>query len=119
VLCRSNKSRGSGKPPLLLTAAFLPHKATETQDSYALETIGGDIKEHRDASIQQVAEALESNAINCFFRQPELTKYRIHWYSKHGGAKFTVEKASMETAGAPKTKRRYNTRASTRRSLRR
>jgi hypothetical protein len=119
VLCRSNKSRGSGKPPLLLTAAFLPHKATETQDSYALETIGGDIKEHRDASIQQVAEALESNAINCFFRQPELTKYRIHWYSKHGSAKFTVEKASMETAGAPKTKRRYNTRASTRRSRRR
>ena len=47
--------RGGGKkPPLLLTADFWPHAATEMQDSYALEKMG-DVQEYRDySSIQQV-----------------------------------------------------------------
>jgi len=107
------------KPPLLLTAAFMPHEASSTQDTYAV-TVMGDVTEYSDAShasIQQVVEALnKSDAINCFFRQPELTEYEMHWYSKHGAATFCVEKESMERTVAPKTRRRYNTRASTRRS---
>ena len=112
-----SKSRGDGKPPLLLTAAFMPHEASSTQDTYAVR-IMGDVTEYSDAShasIQQVVEALnKSDAINCFFRQPELTEYEMHWYSKHGAATFCVEKESMERTVAPKTRRRYNTRASTR-----
>ena len=104
-----SKSRSGGKPPLLLTAVFAPHDAIATGDSYALEIIG-DVKEYRDASIQHVAEALKSDAVNCFFRQSELTEYNIFCYSKHGAAWFTVEKASTKRVGAPKTRRRYNTR---------
>lgn len=88
----------SSSPPLLLTAdfQFMPHRATETQESYAVETIG-DVEEYRYASsIQQVVEAIKSNAINCFLRQPELTRYGIDWYSKHGFAGFWVKKESME-----------------------
>ena len=93
----------------------MPHEASSTQDTYAVR-IMGDVTEYSDAShasIQQVVEALnKSDAINCFFRQPELTEYEMHWYSKHGAATFCVEKESMERTVAPKTRRRYNTRAS-------
>ena len=70
----------------------------------------GDVQEYIDYySIQHVAEALKPHAINRLLCQPELTEYRIDWYSKHGAAWFTVKKASTERAGAPKTSRRYNT----------
>ncbi|XP_066351152.1 uncharacterized protein [Miscanthus floridulus] len=63
----SGKSKNRGwKPPVVLTAAFTPHAVTGTQDSYALEIIG-DATEYRNASsIQQVAETIQSGAVNCF-----------------------------------------------------
>ena len=65
-----------------------------------------------DVSVQEVAETIKSNAINCFSRQPELREYRIGWASRHGAAMFIVEKGSVETAGVPRTRKRYNTRSS-------
>jgi len=92
-----SKNRG-WKPPVVLTAAFLPHAVTGTQDSYALEIIG-DATEYRNASsIQQVVETIQSGAVNCFSCQPELAKYGVDWFSKHGFAWFVVEKSSSERA---------------------
>ena len=94
--CRRSKNRG-WKPPVVLTAAFLPHAVTGTQDSYALQIIG-DATEYRNASsIQQVVETIQSGAVNCFSCQPELAKYRMDWFGKHGYAWFVVEKSSSET----------------------
>jgi len=92
-----SKNRG-WKPPVVLTAAFIPHAVTGTQDSYALEIIG-DATEYRNASsIQQVVETIQSGAVNCFSCQPELAKYRMDWFGKHGLAWFVVEKSSSERA---------------------
>lgn len=95
---RRSKNRGWKPPPLVLTAAFMPHAVTQTQDSYALEIIG-DATEYRNASsIQQVAETVQSSAVNCFSHQPELPKYGMDWFGKHGFAWFVVEKSSSERA---------------------
>jgi hypothetical protein len=94
---RRSKNRG-WKPPLVLTATFAPHAVNQTQDSYALEIIG-DATEYRNASsIQQVAETIQSGAVNCFSCQPELAKYEMDWFGKHGFAWFVVEKSSAERA---------------------
>jgi len=74
----------------------------DTEESNAVKSIR-DVEEYRDASTQQVAEALKSEAINCFFSQQELIEYGIFCRSKHGCAAFKEEKASMERAGVPKT----------------
>jgi len=95
----SGRSKNRGwKLPLVLTAAFYPHAVIGTQDSYALEIIG-DATEYRNASsIQQVVETIQSGAVNCFSCQPELAKYRMDWFGKHGYAWFVVEKSSSERA---------------------
>jgi hypothetical protein len=94
---RSSKNRG-WKPPLVLTAAFMPHAVTQTQDNFALEIIG-DATEYRNASsIQQVVETVQSRAVDCFLRQPELVEYLMNWFGKHGFAWLVVEKSSSETA---------------------
>jgi hypothetical protein len=84
---------------------------------YAVEMIRYDVEKKNemcinDVSIQEVAETVKSNAINCFSRQPELREYTIDWASVHGAATFVVKNASVETAGVPRTRKRYNTRSS-------
>jgi hypothetical protein len=75
----------------------MPHAVTQTQYSYALEIIG-DAREYKNASsIQQVAETIQSGAVNCFSRQPDLAKYEMDWFGKHGFAWFVVERSSFET----------------------
>jgi hypothetical protein len=66
-----------------------------------LETIN-DVEERIvDANLQQVTETARSRAINCFLRQPKVTKYMIGWVTKHGAAVgFSVENPK---AGADKT----------------
>ncbi|XP_066393147.1 uncharacterized protein [Miscanthus floridulus] len=122
------------KPPLEVRIIFSPHylfifylmrfiefidlwerrQMDKTSNyTYAVEIIGDDVKKCLDdVSLQEVAETIKSNAINCFSRQPELREYRIDWASRHGGAWFIVEKGSVETAVVPRTRKRYNTRSS-------
>jgi hypothetical protein len=102
-------SRGR-RAPLNVSVGIYPHEVK--CNCFAMEIIGNS-EEKWDVSIQQGALTVRSKAINCFLRQPELTDYRMYWYSRHGGALFVVEKPSTERAYAPKTRRRYNTRAST------
>jgi hypothetical protein len=82
----------------------MPHRGDDTlllQDSYAIETMGN-VKEYRNATIQQVAQTLKSDASSCFLHRPEVTKYEIDCYSRHGGALFTVEKLDIDREGSPK-----------------
>lgn len=98
-------TRGRSLPLEAVTVGFMPHRGDDTlllQDSYAIETMGN-VKVYRNASIQQVAQALKSDASSCFLHQPEVTKYGIDCYSRHGGALFTVEKLDIDREGAPST----------------
>ena len=123
------------KPPLQVAIAFRPHlecisnflreleyfmdllatgtRVTNCNYTSAVESIGDDVEKFiNDVSLQEVAETIKSNAINCFSRQPELREYRIDWASQHGAATFIVEKGSVETAGVSRARKRYNTRSS-------
>lgn len=98
-------TRGRSLPLEAVTVGFMPHRGDDTlllQDSYAIETMGN-VKVYRNATIQQVAQALKSDASSCFLHQPEVTKYGIDCYSRHGGALFTVEKLDIDREGAPST----------------
>ncbi|XP_066393021.1 uncharacterized protein [Miscanthus floridulus] len=133
------------KPPLQVVIAFRPHLecisywvrlfkdlierdlrrfywVRNNKYIYAVERIGDDVENEKwinDVSVQEVSETIKSKAINCFSRQPELREYILEWASEHGSAMFTVEKGSVETAGVPRTRKRYSTRARTRTSSRR
>ncbi|XP_066393146.1 uncharacterized protein [Miscanthus floridulus] len=114
------------KPSLRVRIIFCPHyffidlwergqmvKTSNYTD--AVESIGDDGENEKwinDVSVQEVTETIKSNAINCFSRQPELREYSIEWASEHGAAVFIVKNASVETAGVPRTRKRYNTRSS-------
>jgi hypothetical protein len=106
-------SRGRRGAPLEVSVGILPHNNDLVDGCFALEAIGNN-QPKLAVSVQPVGESVRSRAINCFLHQPELTNYKMHWYSTHGSAWFDVEKQSSgsEGAGAPKT-RRYHTRAST------
>ncbi|XP_066393148.1 uncharacterized protein [Miscanthus floridulus] len=118
------------KPPLRVRIIFSPHyffifylmrwikqyfidlwerrQMVKTSNyTYAVESIGDDVEKFiNDVSLQEVAETIKSKAINCFSRHPEPREYRIDWASVHGGASFTVENASVETAGVPRTRKK-------------
>ncbi|OEL23778.1 hypothetical protein BAE44_0015203 [Dichanthelium oligosanthes] len=82
------------RPPLKLTASLQPHYVHDErqQASYADGAIGDDDEESIDVSIQQVCQAIRSNAINCFLHQPQIKKYSIRWVTRHCVAKFDVKK---------------------------
>lgn len=79
----------------------MPHSGREVRHggssgSYAVETFGN-VQERRDSSsIQELAQTMKADAVNCLLRQTELKEYRIDWHSKHGVAGFHVEKPRIE-----------------------
>ncbi|CAL5077063.1 unnamed protein product [Urochloa decumbens] len=84
------------RPPLNLNVCLVPHYYVHDgrqKPSYAVEIIGDNDEECIDVSIEQLAETVRSRAINCFLRQPKVTKYMIRWITKHGAACFHVEKS--------------------------
>lgn len=82
------------RPPLKLTASLEPHYVHDEglQASYVVEVIGDNGEEYIDISMQQLGETIRPNAVNCFLHQPQITKYSIKWFTKHGVAKFDVKK---------------------------
>lgn len=96
----------NGRRSLLqLNVVLAPHymeNYEQQQASYAYEVIGGNDVENIDVSIQQAGKMARPRAINCFLRQPKVTKYKIGWMAKHGAAYFTVAKQSpgvLKTSG--------------------
>ncbi|KAF8713975.1 hypothetical protein HU200_027963 [Digitaria exilis] len=87
-------------PHLMLVALVLPHCVHDgrwRQSSYTFETIGDNDTEPIDVSIQQIGKTVRPRAINCFLRQPKVTKYGIGWISKHGAAVVVVKKLNART----------------------
>lgn len=87
-LNKLQRSANGAWPPLRFTATFTPHCSNLFLS---------------DRSLQEVEEAIQTEAIDCFIRQSEQTEYKMYWFSAHGGASFTVSKPVTEIGG-PKTR---------------
>lgn len=77
-------------PPLQMKVYFLPHLPDKFQDR---------------SSLQQKEEEIQTEAIDCFIRQPGMTEYRMVWTSAHGCAHFYVSKPITKTRKTSKRRR--------------
>ncbi|XP_048548446.1 uncharacterized protein LOC125527973 isoform X1 [Triticum urartu] len=76
--------------PLQMQVFFYPHLSFKFPDG---------------SSLHQKEEEIQTEAIDCFIRQPGMTEYSMHWYSAHGCASFYVSKQIAKTRRASKRRR--------------
>ncbi|XBI97104.1 hypothetical protein VPH35_033296 [Triticum aestivum] len=77
-------------PPLDKTVIFAPHASRKPQDG---------------PSLHQKEDGIQTEAIDCFIRHPEQTKYDKIWYLTHGWVIFRVSKPITTTRRASKRRR--------------
>ena len=100
------------RTPLKLKVSFTPHQNTgPICNSYVAEAMGSKYETFPFGSIEQTVDMTRSRSVEFLIHQPKMKDYNVCWCSRHGYARFTVEKKRIAKVAVPKASGRYNTRS--------